>query len=58
MLTVVLSAGYSSSQQNQLQHPGHLGKSTNLTSYLLTTHKTQTAATISNYRLWNTKTIG
>jgi plastocyanin len=39
-ITVISSSGYSSSQQNQLQHPGPLGKSTNLTPYLLTTHKT------------------
>jgi alcohol dehydrogenase (cytochrome c) len=38
-VTVVSSSGYSSSQQNQLQHLGPLRKSTNLT-YLLTTHKT------------------
>ena len=37
-ITVVSSSGYSSSQQNQLQHPGP--KSTNLTPYLLITHKT------------------
>ena len=39
-ITVVSSSGYSSSQQNQLQYLGPLGKSTNLTPYLLTTHKT------------------
>ncbi|MGC2571026.1 MAG: PQQ-binding-like beta-propeller repeat protein [Candidatus Nitrosopolaris sp.] len=39
-ITVVSSSGYSSSQQNQLQHPGPLGKSATLTPYLLTTHKT------------------
>jgi alcohol dehydrogenase (cytochrome c) len=37
-ITVISSSGYS--QQNQLQHPGHLGKSATHTPYLLTTHKT------------------
>jgi hypothetical protein len=39
-ITVVSSSGHISSQQNQLQHLGPLGKSATLTPYLLTTHTT------------------